>query len=224
MSPYGAFPDNFGSAIDGLGMPDYRRRGCIETATRRGDSWKTLLRPHRRANVMVNPGDAPAEAKGGRITVDIQPSKTNEGALIFSIVAKAGFDKITDAMSSAYVLPRDTKFVMRDCGTVNSFYTPRDGSVTLCYEMFSYIIKLFNAYEGRAAPRRSPLRPAGRRWTACCPERGTWSCAARTARGSTGCSFSARTRAIRRPSHPGAARSGKLGAGARRSASRAKSC
>ena len=162
---YGAFPDNFGSIIDNLKLPDYRRRGCIEMAARRGNAWKTLLRPYRRANAAVNPGDAPADAKGGRVTVDIQPSKTNDGALIYNTVANAGFDKFMNGLSSVYVLPRDTKFVMRDCGTINSFYTPRDGSVTLCYEMLSYINKLFNAYEGDNAATPASTSSGGQTLT-----------------------------------------------------------
>lgn len=134
---YGAYPDTFGNVIDGLKLPEARRRGCIEQAKRRVEAWHNILRPHRRS--LASPD---ALARSGRITSELVTAKTTDSAVIRNTLDAAKFGNLADMVGELYVMPRNTKFIMKDCGTANAYYTPRDGSVTMCYEMFSFVIKL----------------------------------------------------------------------------------
>jgi hypothetical protein len=63
-------------------------------------------------------------------------------------------------VSDLYALPRDAKLVFRDCGTVNCWYNPADGSVTMCYEMIEFAIKLMQKYEGATAQAPATPQPS----------------------------------------------------------------
>ncbi|MGH1574002.1 DUF4344 domain-containing metallopeptidase [Methylobacterium sp. P31] len=94
----------------------------------------------------------PASVKGGQVTVEWQPSKTREGEVIRAALSKSqAFEQLAKMLSDLYVLPRNTKLVFRDCDTVNCWYNPSDGSVTMCYDMILYVLRLMQQHEGSTA-------------------------------------------------------------------------
>ena len=52
-------------------------------------------------------------------------------------------EKAADKLNRALKLPRDIKLRTKDCGDVNAFYSPRDHSITFCYELMDYFYKLY---------------------------------------------------------------------------------
>jgi hypothetical protein len=43
-------------------------------------------------------------------------------------------DGITDGLNQSFALPADVKVTFKDCGVENAWYSPKDKSITFCYE------------------------------------------------------------------------------------------
>ena len=163
---YGAFPNQFAPIMETAEIPKPRRDRCVSDMARRREAWNTQLRAHRRQGVDPDfPGDRPADARGGRITVEWQQSKTEAGEHLRKGLSESRvFENMVEVLNKLYVMPRDTKLIFRDCDVENCWYSPRDGSVTMCYEMIVFAIKTFYEHESGGAPQPGPRtdpRPPG---------------------------------------------------------------
>lgn len=147
---YGEFPDLFQPLMDQTKIPDRTQDRCKTDAPKRHEAWTALLQPHRRKGIdPLFPGDLPHDAPGHTVTVEYQPSATEVGNKIETIFKQFKLlDNIADSVNKLYVLPRDTKIVMRDCKQENAFYNPVDGSVTVCTEMVNAVVTTFKKHQG----------------------------------------------------------------------------
>lgn len=46
-----------------------------------------------------------------------------------------------DTMDGMFTMPRPLHYVAKECGMVDAFYSPKDSTVFLCYEMVSYLLR-----------------------------------------------------------------------------------
>ncbi len=145
---YGAYPQSFAGVMEVGKIPAHRRERCVTDERRRHGAWAALLRPHRRRNADPDfPGDLPADAPGGRISVEWRPAADPLAARLSAMLQRGGgFEAIAATISNLEVLPRDTRIVFRDCGVVNAFYDTKDGSVTMCHELMGRIYQVFRRH------------------------------------------------------------------------------
>ncbi len=129
-------------------IPPRRRERCVTDERRRHAAWASLLRPHRRQNPDPEfPGDLPANAPGGRVSVEWRPAADPLAARLSAMLQRGGgFEAIAATISNLEVLPRDTKIIFRDCGVANAFYDTKDGSVTMCHELMGLIYQVFRRH------------------------------------------------------------------------------
>lgn len=45
------------------------------------------------------------------------------------------FDKIAEALTEEIILKKDIEIVLKDCGEVNAYFSPKDSSINMCYEL-----------------------------------------------------------------------------------------
>lgn len=147
---YGAAPRVFEPVMQQTGIPERTRARCIDDERKRHAAWDTLLRSHRRRGVdPVMPGDLDPSTPGKTVTVEYAPTSNENYAALGEFLKRSQMlETAADLLSKLYVLPRDTKIIVRECGAVNCFYNSRDGSVTICYEMLAYVLVMFNRHEG----------------------------------------------------------------------------
>lgn len=170
---YGAAPQMFEDVMQQTGIPERTRARCIDDERKRHLAWDGLLRSHRRRGVdPVMPGDLEPGTPGHRVTVEYHPpADPRYGQLMTFMQRSRMLETAADLLSKLYVLPRDTKIVVRDCNETNCFYNPQDGSVTMCYEMLAFVATQFAQHEGtsgqvadqKPAPAPTPVsapRPA----------------------------------------------------------------
>jgi hypothetical protein len=159
---YGASPRNFEPVMEQTGIPERTRARCIDDERKRHLAWDSLLRSHRRRGVdAVMPGDLDPATPGKRMNVVFEAPKTQAYAPLRVFLERSRMlDTAGDLMSRLYVLPRDTKLVVRECGDTNAFYNSDDGSVNLCYEMVAWVLATFAKHEGVSGPVAGDATPA----------------------------------------------------------------
>jgi len=54
-------------------------------------------------------------------------------------------EKAADKLNAALALPRDVTLRTAECGRVNAFYTPKEPSVTVCFELMDHFYKVFRS-------------------------------------------------------------------------------
>jgi hypothetical protein len=136
--------------MDDAKVPESRRASCIEEAARKQKTWNALLRPHRRRDADPDfPGDLPADAPGGKVTVEYGPMNSAFARVMGPVLKQAHlFENLAGIATKLYVLPRDTKIIVRDCDEANCWYSEDDGSVTICYSMMKLVLDLVHQHEG----------------------------------------------------------------------------
>lgn len=60
------------------------------------------------------------------------------------VQAEQRMETFAEQLNANFPLPRNVPLVFGECGDPNAFYSPRDGSVTFCYEMVDYLNSLFS--------------------------------------------------------------------------------
>ncbi|MBR8832001.1 MAG: hypothetical protein N5P05_001688 [Chroococcopsis gigantea SAG 12.99] len=77
----------------------------------------------------------------GKFSLIYEPSDNKLHRALQDGLRKSGlFAKLIDDLNqSNLVLRTDIPVIIRDCGTANAFYNPRDNSVTICNELFLQI-------------------------------------------------------------------------------------
>lgn len=150
---YGAAPQVFNGLMDAAGIPDRTKQRCIADEPKRHAAWDKLLTPMRRRGVAPNiPGDLDPATPGHTVTVVYEEPKDPAMRPFAEELRDSGaFEVIAEAVAKQFVLPRDTKIVFRDCGVENCFYSPSDGSVTMCWEMINFVMQEFRKH-GQNAP------------------------------------------------------------------------
>lgn len=135
---YGADPEGFADFAIAIEMPEDQQARCPTTFDQTSSSWAALLDADFRTE---DSGDA-----GGIIIVNYADGGDAIHPDVLALVRDSGM--IEDAVASIegmLVLPNDIPVNFEACSTINAFYDPSTGEVTMCYELISYFAELIVA-------------------------------------------------------------------------------
>ena len=151
---YGANPQMFEDVMQQTGIPTRTRARCIDDERKRHAAWDQLLRGHRRKGIDPGmPGDLDPSTPGKTVAVVFDTPKNQQFNQFKTFLQRSRMiDTLATLLTKLYVLPRDTKLQVTECGVVNAFYNSEDGSVTLCYEMLQEVMNVFAKAEGSDGP------------------------------------------------------------------------
>jgi DNA-binding Xre family transcriptional regulator len=135
--------DKFKELADWVHMPPERQDSCGGDYSNAEYSWKTVLKPFRRApdqpksKIDINYGDAK-----GKLEV-YERSLRTIGYL----------ETIADYASELIVWPRPISIVLQECGDANAQWSPVTKTEMLCYELANDFFELYRNYgaEGKLA-------------------------------------------------------------------------
>ncbi|MBX3283128.1 MAG: hypothetical protein KF756_11690 [Acidobacteria bacterium] len=82
----------------------------------------------------------------GDFKVDHQQLKTAKFTRIDAKIRDSKLlEKAADKLNAALTLPRDVILRTAECGRVNAFYTPKEPSVTVCFELMDHYYQVFRS-------------------------------------------------------------------------------
>lgn len=143
---YGADPRGFSPLAQAVGFEERTLVRCEDEFLKQNRAWRAILAPYARISQAMPEGRLPASAKGAEVLVEFQPSKRQIGEFVRRNY-QAELTRITQALGQAYVLPRPLKVVFQDCDVVNAWYYPKDGSVTMCYDIIEHFVVMISDVE-----------------------------------------------------------------------------
>lgn len=145
---YGGNPDLFGSIAQEVGMEERTLARCEDEFLKQNRAWKTILAPHTRVSEWHPDGRLPADAPGAPIEVVFEPSSRKVGDMVSQIIGASGtFAEYASGLARDYALPRPIRVTFKDCGELNAWYDPREGSITMCYDLIEYQIVMISDIE-----------------------------------------------------------------------------
>ena len=147
---YGGNPGLFGQIAEGTGMQPQTLGRCEEEFNKQSRAWRTILAPHIRVGAWNPEGLQPADAPGAAIIVNFEPSKYRIGQFYHEAFSEAVGNYIRD-LAKVYVLPRDLTVTYRDCDQLNAWYDPREGSITMCYELLANLVIMVSDIEQKTS-------------------------------------------------------------------------
>lgn len=143
---YGGNPAVFETVVKHVGFEDRTKARCTDEFNKQNRAWRRLLAPHTRVGTWTPDGQQPANAPGAPVNVVLEPSKRKIGNLFATNLSNAVARSIQD-LGQTYVLPRPINVVFKDCGQLNAWYSPREGSITMCYELIENIAVMISDIE-----------------------------------------------------------------------------
>ncbi|WP_313622234.1 DUF4344 domain-containing metallopeptidase [Achromobacter sp.] len=168
---YGGNPGVFESVAKHAGFEDRTKSRCVDEFNKQNRAWRRLLAPHTRVGTWTPDGLQAADAPGAPVNVVFEPSKRKIGNLFAHHLSEPIAANIK-LLGQTYVLPRPVNVTFKDCGQLNAWYNPREGSITMCYELIENIAVMISDIEmgtvggevvakdgAQSAPRQAP--PAG---------------------------------------------------------------
>ncbi|WMD18083.1 DUF4344 domain-containing metallopeptidase [Achromobacter seleniivolatilans] len=143
---YGGNPSVFESVAQHVGFEDRTKARCSDEFQKQNRAWRRILAPHTRVGTWTPDGQQSATAPGAPINVVFEPSKRKIGNL-FAVNLSEAITGSIKLLEKTYVLPRPLKVVFKDCGQLNAWYSPREGSITMCYELIENIAVMISDIE-----------------------------------------------------------------------------
>lgn len=164
---YGGNPDLFAPLAQTVGMDERTLYRCEEEFNKQNRAWRTILAPYTRVSALHPEGLQPADAPGAQIIATFEPSNTRVGDFVKQVIGDSGTKQAyLDGIAANFVLPRPINVTFRDCGELNAWYDPREGTITMCYDLVEYIVVMISDIEmgtvnGEAAGGTPPVQPGG---------------------------------------------------------------
>ncbi|MFJ1302722.1 DUF4344 domain-containing metallopeptidase [Pseudomonadota bacterium AL_CKDN230030165-1A_HGKHYDSX7] len=172
---YGGNPEAFESLARSVKFEDRTKARCIDEFNKQNRAWRRILAPHTRIGTWEPDGQQPANAPGAPVNVTFEPSSRKIGNFYGGSLAKALTDNIQN-LGKTYVLPRPINVTFKDCGKLNAWYSPREGSITMCYELIEHLAVMISDIEmgtvnGEVVDRSGGAAPARQQTSAPAPQR-----------------------------------------------------
>ncbi|KXK00049.1 MAG: hypothetical protein UZ17_ACD001002324 [Acidobacteria bacterium OLB17] len=112
----------------------------------RSEKSPTVNTPAAAPTVEGQPSNFIADQDNGDFKVDHGSPRSARFAEIDRQIRSAKLlEKAADKLNAALILPRDVTLRTSECGRVNAFYTPKDPSVTVCFELMDHFYKVFRS-------------------------------------------------------------------------------
>ena len=186
----GADPLRFIPTAVSAGVDQSRLQRCDVDYKTKYAAWNTLMKPHAR-------GFWDRVTGSGRLKLQVGEAMKPEW-LAFEKAWTNGdfFQQLLDGMSDSLALPRDIPVIVKGCGKVNAWWSPSQGTITLCHDYFARAVDMFARDQvaranpqqqqaggggGTPAPAPGPAAPVPSVETLA----GTWVCQGQTAAGLT---------------------------------------
>lgn len=145
---YGGNPQLFGGVAEQVGMEERTLSRCEDEFVKQNRAWRTILAPHTRISAYYPEGLAAADAPGAKVEVVFEPSSRNVGNFVKTIIGDSGTkQEYVDGLAADYVLPRPIRVIYKDCGELNAWYDPVEGTVTMCYDLIEYVVVMISDIE-----------------------------------------------------------------------------
>ena len=158
---YGGNPAIFEDIVAQVGFSEQTLGRCEEEFNKQNRAWRTILAPHTRVGAWNPDGLLSAEAPGASIKVTFEQSRSRVGNFIATLLAEP-LQGFADELAKSYALPRPLSVIYRDCGELNAWYSPKDASITMCYDLIENLAVMISEVESDApdSGAASP-KPAG---------------------------------------------------------------
>lgn len=143
---YGGNPKVFNSLADNVKLDERTRFRCSDEFNKQNRAWRKILAPHTRAGEWHPEGEQPANAPGAQIKTVFEPSTRRVGDYYYAKLSKA-LTGYFNNLSQTYVLPRPITVTFRDCDQLNAWYDPKEGSITMCYDLFEHLAVMISDVE-----------------------------------------------------------------------------
>lgn len=143
---YGGNPGVFESLVQQVGFEDRTKARCADEYAKQNRAWRRILAPHTRVGAWTPDGEQPANAPGAPVNVVFEPSSRRIGNMFANNLSQPIGNNIKE-LGKTYVLPRPVNVVFKDCGKLNAWYSPREGTITMCYELIENIAVMVSDIE-----------------------------------------------------------------------------
>ena len=166
---YGSDPGTFWPVVAKSGIPLERARRCEREYASKSRNWERLLAGYLRAEDGTAELPPPGSPERGRFVVVYGDTASQLGRELEAGFRREGvWEELARILSAEVILPPgEVTIRLADCGVENAFWNPDDRSITLCYEMFGFVLRLYVeevkaqlAAEQKGAPP-APAPPAG---------------------------------------------------------------
>jgi hypothetical protein len=138
----GSDPEKYKTLAADTKLPEERQASCVRDYKTTAWSWDEMLKPHLRA------ADKP------KVTIKVDYQDDEKYALQVRILRHMGMLEAFAAYAAdRYVWPNPFSIVARSCGEPNATWNIGARTLTLCYELASEFIELFQGYS-KALPRK----------------------------------------------------------------------
>ena len=143
---YGGNPGIFTNLAEQIGFDDRTLGRCEGEFNKQNRAWRTILAPHTRVDAWFPEGQLPADAPGSNVEVTFEPTNSEIGNFLTTAFGD-GLRGFADNLSKTYALPRPIQVTYKDCGELNAWYDPREGSITMCYDLIEHLAVMISDIE-----------------------------------------------------------------------------
>ncbi|UXN71865.1 DUF4344 domain-containing metallopeptidase [Devosia neptuniae] len=143
---YGGNPAIFTDMAEQIKFDERTLGRCEEEFTKQNRAWRTILAPHTRVDTWFPEGQLPADAPGAKVEVTFEPSNSEIGTFLATTFGD-GLRGFADNLSKNYALPRPIAVTYKDCGELNAWYDPREGTITMCYDLIEHLALMISDIE-----------------------------------------------------------------------------
>ncbi len=143
---YGGNPGLYEHIAEQVGMEERTLSRCAEEFNRQNRAWRTILAPHTRISTWHPDGHLMADAPGAAVKVTFELPTTPVSRFLVETF-EDGLRGFAEDLAKTYVLPRDLSVTYRQCGELNAWYNPSEGSITMCYDLIEYLIGMLAEVE-----------------------------------------------------------------------------
>lgn len=157
---YGGNPGIFTGLAEQIGFDDRTLSRCDEEFNKQNRAWRTILAPHTRVGEWHPEGHLPTDAPGASINVTFEPSQLAIGQFISATFGE-GLEGFADDLTKSYALPRPISVTYRDCGELNAWYDPSEGSITMCYDLIENLALMISDIEMGPGDGATATQPSG---------------------------------------------------------------
>lgn len=147
---YGGNPGIFSDIAGQIGLDERTLARCDEEFNKQNRAWRTILAPHTRVGAWHPDGQLSADAPGAAIEVTFEPSSSRVGEFLRATFGD-GIRGFADDLMKSYALPRKLTVTYRDCGELNAWYDPGQGSITMCYDLIEHLAVMIASIETEAS-------------------------------------------------------------------------
>lgn len=143
---YGGNPNVFEPVAQSVGLEERTKARCGDEFNKQNRAWRRILAPHTRVGTWNPDGEVPAGTPGAPITAIFEPSQRRVGNLLANHLS-GGLKGYIQRLGETYVMPRPVQVTFKDCGQLNAWYSPREGTVTMCYDLIEHLAVMISDIE-----------------------------------------------------------------------------